>query len=138
MEEIMKEYRPQLRISSNDPLCSATTLGDSVIGILFEKKGSEVKQAIDARLTLIDKKIVSYEATAKKVEIFIEQKRDILRDIDHYYVERSDSKTALIKPYQRQVDVILLRCNDAVDTFDKVTHKGVAEKAVHFEKGSNS
>ena len=44
-------YMEPLSISPDDPICSATTLGTAIVGILFEKTGKEIKEAIERRLS---------------------------------------------------------------------------------------
>jgi len=43
-------YKDPLSIAPDDPICSATTLGTTVVGILFEKTGREISEALNARL----------------------------------------------------------------------------------------
>lgn len=142
----MKNYKPQLRVNAYDERCSASCLGDNIIGVLFDKKGSEIKTAINARLSNVNEKINDYELMVKKVEVFIDKKRVVLKDLDIFYQERYDEKTALIKPHQKNIDEILKKCKDDVDDilrhgsdlvfeFDKVTYKKIGDHAVKFEDG---
>ena len=142
----MKNYRPQLRVNSYDERCSASCLGDNIIGVLFDKKGSEIKRAIDARLSNINEKIEDYQSMTTKVEVFIDKKRAVLKDLDVFYQARCDEKSALIKPHQKNIDEILKKCKDDVDDilrhssdlvfdFDKGTYKKIGEHAIKFEEG---
>jgi predicted RNase H-like nuclease (RuvC/YqgF family) len=133
-EPLMKEYKPQLRVSADD-LCSATTLGSTVIGILFEKKGTEVKQAISARLKLIDEKITQYQTVTTKIEDFIEKKRKVLKELDLFYQGKCDDREALIAPFKRQMEEIWKKCNNTVFDFNKKTYKDLSKRAVTFEDG---
>ena len=38
----MSEYREPIAIAEDDPICSASALNGTVIGILFEKTGKEI------------------------------------------------------------------------------------------------
>jgi hypothetical protein len=129
------DYRSQLRISADDPLCTASGIEGTIIGILFEKKGSEVQQAIDARVKSIIQKVLEYRGIATKIEEFIEKKRQILREMDLFYVERHDEKETLLKPFQRQIDEIVKKCGDVVFDFNKVTTQKLGGHAVSFEEG---
>jgi hypothetical protein len=130
----MKEYKPQLRVSADD-LCSATTLGNTVIGILFEKKGTEVKKAISARLKLIEEKISQYQTVTVKIEDFIDKKRKVLKELDLFYQGKCDDREALIAPFKRQMEEIWKKCNNTVFDFNKKTYKDLSKRAVTFEDG---
>ena len=131
----MKEYTPQLRVSENDPACVASSLGDTIIGILFEKKGIEIKTAIAVRLDFITKKNLEYYSIVKKIEDFIDQKSSILKTLDLFYQERCDERTASLRPIQRQIQDLEKKCDDEAYKFDRQTHKKLSEKAVKFEEG---
>jgi hypothetical protein len=120
-------------------------LGNTIIGILFDKKGSEIRQAIRARTVVIDKKIDEYQGVVSKVDKFVEEKKIVLKELDDFYQEQSDKKTAFLKPYQDSLEIIHKEFNDklgkvnkdmtdAVFAFDKDTSKQVGKKAVGFEK----
>jgi hypothetical protein len=131
----MKEYRTQLQINNYDPICAASTIGDTVIGILFEKQGSEIKTAIGSRLKLVDEKVKNYQSVVSKIEVFIEEKRKVLKDLDIIAQDRSDEKSALVRPYQKKIDDIRKKIQDVAYDHDKETHKKIREQAVVFEKG---
>ena len=40
-------YKEPIKISANDPICSATALEGTIIGILFDKTGADIQAAID-------------------------------------------------------------------------------------------
>lgn len=130
----MKEYKPQLRISADD-LCSASALGNTVIGILFEKKGIEVKKALSARIKAIDDKVEQYQTAAIKIEEFIDKKRAVLKELDLFYQGKCDDRQALISPFQREIDGILKKCSDVVFDHDKKVLKDLSKRAVTFEEG---
>jgi len=134
----MSEYTPQIQVSADDPVCSTSSLEGTIIGILFEKKGQAIKEAITVRLSLIDKKITEYKSMADKTEIFIDEKRKILRDLDILYLTRFDEKKAFLQPYKRELEVIVKKAEDKVFNFDKETYKQLGEQAVIFEEGFES
>lgn len=133
----MKEYKPQLRISDGplSNLCSATALGNTVIGILFEKKGTEVKRALSARIKAIDDKIEQYQTVAVKIEEFIEKKRKVLKELDLFYQGKCDDRQALIAPFKREIEEIAKKCCNIVFDHDKKVLKDLSKKAVNFEDG---
>jgi hypothetical protein len=106
-----------------------------VIGILFEKKGEDIKQAIFARMDIIVKKITEYKSISQKIEEFIERKRIVLKGLDDFYQGRSDEKDALIMPFKRKIEETVKKCNDEVFSFDRTTQKQLGEKALTFEDG---
>jgi hypothetical protein len=145
----MNTYRNPLKINADDPLCSATTLGNTVIGILFEKKGSEIKEALQARIGLVDKKVEEYNLMVGEIEKFLEDKRKILKEMDTYNQDRSDKKRALVTPYQKKLDELhkqyMRRSNElnkqkdkTESEFDKETQSEVGQKAVLFEESFDS
>jgi len=130
----MSEYKPVLRTSADD-FWSATSLGNTVIGILFEKKGEDIKQAIFARMDIIVKKIAEYKSISHKIEEFIERKRVVLKGLDDFYEGRSNEKDALIMPFKRKIEETVKKCNDEIFSFDRTTQKQLGEKALTFEDG---
>ena len=130
-----KEYVPQIQISADDPVCSTSSLEGTVVGILFDKKGSEIKNAIETRLCLIDEKITEYDTVAKETEIFIEDKRNILKDLDTLHQDRVDEKQALLLPFKRELENTVKKAEDKVFNYDKETYKKLSEQAVAFEEG---
>jgi len=130
----MKEYKPQLRVSADD-LCSATTLGNTVIGILFEKRGSDIKKALSMRLSIIDEKIDQYNGVVKKIVDFIDKKRKVLKDFDIFYQGKCDEREALIAPYKREIEAVWKKCDNVVYDFNRKIFKDLSKKAVVFEDG---
>ena len=128
------EYKPYLRTSADDFL-AASVLGNTVIGVLFDKKGSEIKAAITSRLDLIVKKIAEYKTILQKVEKFIEEKQDTLKELDKFYQDKHDERESLILPYRRNIEEIANKCKNVIFDFDKEVFKQVSAKAVEFENG---
>lgn len=130
-----KEYVPQLRISSTDPVCAASNIGDTVIGVLFEKKGSEIKTAIKTRVSLIDNKVTNYQTVVTNIETFLDKKRVVLKELDLFYQSRVDDKTAALQPVKRQIRELQKKGGDIAFDHDRETLKKLGEKAVTFEDG---
>jgi hypothetical protein len=141
----MSEYKRPIKMRQDDPVCSATALGNTIIGILFDKKGSDIRKAIAGRTVLIEKKVSEYDSIIFKIDGFIKEKRKILKDLDEYYQDRADKKEAIFKPYRKELDVINKECydrttlvlkdmNDTGFSFDKDTYNEIGKKAVVFEE----
>jgi hypothetical protein len=152
----MSEYREPIAISENDPICSATALNGTVIGILFEKTGEEIRNALQVRVGTIDEKVKGLRTLIDETDAFLLKKQEEIEKLDQFWQERGDEKQALLKPFHRERDAInkqrgkeidLIRekqteelntvkhKRDAAESdFDKKTDKMVAEKAVNFEE----
>ena len=129
----MSEYKPHLKCAGD--FLEVSNIGNTVIGILFEKKGSEIKQAITARLDLIVRKITDYNSVSSRIEKFLEEKKKVLKELDLFVQKREDERDALVLPYDRQVEEIAKKRNDSVFDFNKVTKKDLGKKAVVFDAG---
>jgi len=131
----MSEYQRPIQVEADDPICSASGLEGTVIGVLFDKKGSEIKQAIEARVSVIDTEVSKYDKITGEVKNFLNEKADEIKKIEQIYTDREDEKQAKAKPHTRKIEEIQKEWNDEVFTFDKETEKKVAGEAVDFEKG---
>ena len=141
----MGSYQNPLRVSSDDPLCSSSALGNAIIGILFEKTGKDIKIAIQARMDTIDEKIMEYEGVIGKIKVFIDEKKKIIKELDDYDTARDDEKDALLKPLNEQLEDLrreYQKKQTELDTikaektaiFNKETLAEVSKKAVVFEE----
>jgi len=139
------DYRSPIRVGADDAICSATSMNGTIIGVLFEKKGSEIKKALSARLEVINAKIAEYDCAIANVDEFITEKRAILKELDEYYQERCDTKDTELRPYHKEVDEITKKyfrdfenitqkCEDIVLDLDTQTNKEIEKKAIRFEK----
>jgi len=131
----MSEYKDPIQITANDPICSVSALNGTVIGILFEKKGSDIQMAIEKRVKLIDSKTEEYEAVIKDADQFLRKKEKEIEELDEVYRARSDKKRSEMKPFERELEDIKKKMDHSVFVFDKETEKTVAQKAVGFEEG---
>jgi len=130
----MEDYLQPIEISSDDPICCATALEGTVIGILFEKSGLEIKQAIDKRIGAVEGKISEYEKLIEGSKDFIEQKEKDAKVLDKIYSERNDEKKSKLRPFQRNITEIQEQMRDMLHDFNKETEKEVGKQAVVFEK----
>lgn len=131
----MSEYQEPIRISHDDPICSVSAMNGTVIGILFEKSGTEIRQAMQSRVDSIDAKIAEYRSKVDDTEKFLKGKVEGIEKLEEFYTERADAKRSLSKPFERQIDDIRKELQDKVFEFDKTTEKDMAGKALEFEKG---
>jgi hypothetical protein len=130
-----KMYKRPVAIHSDDPLCTATSLEGTVIGILFEKTGAEIKKAVESRIPSIDNEIARCVSTIKDMDEFLKGKNEEIKEIDKLYTERSDAREATAKPFNDDISVIVKKRDNIIFTFDKETDKKVASKATVFEEG---
>ena len=134
----MSEYREPIRIPADDPICSATAMNGTIVGILFQKKGFEIKGAISQRIQKIEGKIAEYEGVIKDADKFLKTKKTQIEELDKIYSDRSDEKKALTRPYERKIDDVRKEMGDKVHDFNRDTEKRIAEKSLNFEKGFDS
>lgn len=131
----MSEYKRAIQVSVDDPICSATALNGVVIGILFEKKGSEIKEAIAARLEAIGSKVSDCRALVTPVSDFIRKKEKEIEVLDEVYQDRVRAKAAKMAPFLRRIEGVQREISDTAIEFDTETEKLIASQAVIFEGG---
>jgi len=129
----MSEYKAPIRISNDDPVCSATALQGTVIGILFEKTGDEIKKAIDKSAVTIDGEIEKHQKTINEAKGFLETKTKELKVIDEVYEERKNHKKAKLQPFYRKIDELKCQITNTGREVDLETDKIVAERACKFQ-----
>jgi len=131
----MTEYKEPIQISGNDPICSVSALEGTVIGILFEKTGEEVQNAINCRVASIEEKISRLEKAIKGADTFVDGKSKEIEELDDLYEERDDAKRAQLEPLRRQSKDIWNQIRNEEHTFNKATEQIIASQAVSFEDG---
>jgi len=131
----MFEYKEPIRISANDPICSANALEGTIIGILFDKTGGDIQLAIDRRTKTIDKKTADLQEAIKGANSFVEAKNKEIKKLDEMYYTRSDDKKEKLEPLHRQSREIWNKIRNQEHAFDKETEKIIAGKAMTFEEG---
>ena len=130
-----QEYTPQICVSANDPVNSVKSLGGSIIGILFEKSGKEIRESIGKRLELIDGKVEEYDSMCNKTESFIEEKKKDLKELNEYHQDQMDMKKAVLLPIQTEIEERVKKANDIIYQYDLNIFNVTKEKAIKFEKG---
>lgn len=138
-------YKRPIVINGDDPLCSASVLGNTVIGILFEKTGKEIRGAITSRIVAIDDQIGRYESSIQNLEGFIHEKRGILKAMEDTRRMHREDEDRVLRPlrrkqdeiqkaYRDQLDDISKEIKDTKDSIRRKTDADIEEKAVDFEK----
>jgi hypothetical protein len=130
-----QEYIPQIRIGYNDPVNSVKGLEGSVIGILFERTGEEIHNAINSRFKLIDQKISEYESMCSMTVGFIETKKKNIKELDEFLREKKDEKEAFLIPVRKKIEKIVKESNDIIYQMDLETFNMMKKKALIFEEG---
>lgn len=73
-----------------------------------------------------------------KTEIFIEEKKEDLKQLDEYHQDQMDKKKAAILSIQKEIEEKVKKANDIIYRFDLNVFKITKEKAIGFEKGFDS
>lgn len=135
-------YSKPIVIDGNDPICSATSLEGTVIGILFEKSGVEIKGAISARIKKIDEEIDRKKGLVVPIRDFLKDKDDLVVKIEEIERKREKVRRDTQKPFQDQVDKLedqISRIYDEMgaktDEVDDQTKSILEEKKKEFFKG---
>lgn len=97
-------YKDVIKVDANDPLLSATSLEGTVIGILFEKSGEEIKSAIAKRISLIDKEIQKKSDMISPIRDFLMEKTRLISEIEVYENDRDVEKTEKLKPLNKKLE----------------------------------
>jgi len=135
-------YRDPIRVDSNDPLLSATSLEGTVIGILFEKSGEEVKNAIKSRVAAIEAEILKNVEMITPIRDFLKGKDDLISEVEIYEQNRDVEKIVKLKPLtkkQEEANELLRKINEEIRVcgkeFDLETHEGLKEELKKFKTG---
>ena len=99
-------YKEPIRISENDLLCSTTSLEGTVIGILFEKSGEEIKGAIAARIKEIDGEIEKHVNLLAPIRDFLKEKESVIEIAEKTEKEENEKKDNLLSPLREEREVI--------------------------------
>jgi len=132
MSKALRAYRRPIQIRSDDPVCSVTTLEGTIVGVLFDKKGSEIREVIGKRVQAINSRIGECEGVISSVRTFLQEKEDQIRLLDDLRIAREDEKNAVTAPMRREIDEICHRMRMKVFEFNSQTEKQIAEKASTF------
>jgi hypothetical protein len=129
----MSDYKRPIQIRIDDPICSVTAVGGSVIGVLFDKTGLEIRTAIGKRLTIIDNRVSECKGIIGSVKDFLKTKEDQIKELETLRTEREDVKKAILRPMEREIEQICNRICAENFSHNMETEKQVAERAAAFD-----
>jgi hypothetical protein len=122
------------RLGKRNPLYSVESLDGTVMGVLFDKKGSEIKEAVMKKISYIDTDITKYMGTIERSGVFLKDKEKLMTDMDDLYQKRLDERQAKRRPFERDIEQIQKKWEDVVFDFNKDTEKAMVVKAVDVAK----
>jgi len=129
----MSDYKRPIQIRTDDPICSVTAVGGSVIGVLFDKTGLEIRTAIGKRLTIIDNRVSECKGITGSVKDFLKTKEDQIKELETLRTEREDVKKAILRPMEREIEQICNRICAENFSHNTETEKQIAERAAAFD-----
>jgi len=129
----MSEYLRPVVVRADDPLCSVSALNGVVIGILFEKTGKEIKEAISKRLVSIDGRISECAGIIGSVQDFLKLKERQVDELEQFCKERDELRKASLRPLEREIEQICDRIRAASFDHIKETEVQLAKKAAKFD-----
>jgi DNA-binding Lrp family transcriptional regulator len=133
----MSTYKKPVVVRADDPLCSVSALDGVVVGILFEKTGKEIKEAISKRLVSIDGRISECEGTIGSVQEFIKVKEVQVDELEQFCRDRDEEKKAKLRPMEREIEQVCDRMRATSFDHVKETEKQLAKKAATFDDRFN-
>jgi hypothetical protein len=128
----MSQYKKAIQIRLDDPICSVSALEGTVIGILFEKKGAEIKEAIGKRVVTIDGKVAECERMVGPVQEFLKDKERQVEELEELHATRKDEKKAKLRPMEREIEEVCHRMTLMVFDHNTETEKLMAQRALSF------
>jgi hypothetical protein len=128
----MSQYKKPIQIRLDDPICSVTSIAGCVVGVLFEKKGSEIKEAIQKRVFSIDGKLSECETMVGSVQEFLKDKERQVKELEELHTAREDEKEAKLHPMEREIKEVCHRMNLVSFEHNAETEKLMAQKATSF------
>jgi len=130
----MSMYKAPVVVAVDDPMCSVTALNGTIVGVLFEKSGTKINEAIGKRIVIIDGEIKRLTGGISKVMEFIDEKAKELAQLDELYQERQDHKQAALAPFFRQLAEIRAQLLKVGHDTDLETDKIIAQHALKFQQ----
>jgi len=128
----MSQYKKAIQIRLDDPICSVSAIEGTVIGILFERKGKEIKEAIQKRVVSIDGKVSECEAMVGSVQVFLKDKERQVKELEELHTARADEREAKLRPMEREIKEVCHRMNRVSFEHNTETEKLMAQKATSF------
>jgi hypothetical protein len=129
----MSNYKQPIQIRIDDPICSVTAIGNSVIGVLFDKPGSEIRTAIRKRIYTIDDRVKECKGVIGSVQGFLKTKEDQIKELESLRTAREDEKKAVLRPLERDIEKICNQIREKNFFHNAETEKRVAERAAAFD-----
>lgn len=129
----MSNYKQPIQIRIDDPICSVTAIGNSVIGVLFDKPGSEIRTAIRKRISTIDDRVKECSGVIGSVQGFLKTKEDQIKELESLRTAREDEKKAVLRPLERDIEKICNQIREKNFFHNAETEKRVAERAAAFD-----
>jgi len=90
-------YEKPLSVYSDDPVCSATTLGNTVVGILFDKTGAQIRQALEARIAAVREEEEKYRGLAEPLRKLLKKKEEEIVAAETREKERARLRTSALE-----------------------------------------
>ena len=129
----MSNYKQPIQIRIDDPICSVTAIGNSVIGVLFDKPGSEIRTAIRKRISTIDSRVKECSGVIGSVQGFLKTKEDQIKELELLRTAREDEKKAVLRPLERDIEQLCNQIREKNFFHNAETEKRVAERAAAFD-----
>jgi len=131
----MSTYQEPIHEESYNTVCSATSLGNTVVGILFEKTGAEIKAAAQARLDALNTESDRLASMLEPLRAFILDKESHLSKVRDIEIQRRAERTkALAKP-REVIRKAKTELDDAEHKVDSETRLLLAKEEADFKSG---
>jgi len=128
-------YHKPLRFDANDPLCAATSLEGTVIGILFEKSGAQVVEAISKRLQAINDDIEKHAGLIGPIQEFLKEKELLISEVQEAERERNNLRSNFLRPIVDKLDKLEIELASEGHGFDEQTRKTLRLLGKKFDSG---
>jgi hypothetical protein len=146
-------YKKPITIQSNDPVCSATSLGNNVIGILFDKTGEAIRRALEARIKAIKAEEQTYAGLAEPLREFLKDKEAEIAEAEAYEKERLHQRTKalekdrakvseaekamrkILEKEQEKLDAATEKLAKSAESFDEETETELEAREAGFREG---
>jgi hypothetical protein len=127
---------------SKEPNFSASSLDGTVVGILFEKTGSEIRDAIGSKIANINGEIDTLVAMITPIKGFLESKDAELESIKELQRGKEKELKVNLSPLVKKRKALLKKVDDldgdkddSVDVFNEQSNKFFAKPFKNFNDG---
>ena len=126
----------QKALSEPSAACfTAVAIGSTVVGILFDKKGTEIRDAAKARLKSIDLESDRLRGLLDPLLVFIAEKEAFLGEVQSYEVGCRNSKTEELEGPREKVARAQKAFAAAADAIDKGISEALKPYEEKFQEG---